>query len=110
MARTPKSLSIQTISSTNLITLAYIVPASTVTTATLVITNTSTSILEIDIYINNTVSDFLFEKIKIPAGFGKNKRVLAFTDEKLNQGFQIKLQATTNDEFNVFLSGVEVSS
>jgi len=109
MARTPKNLSIEKIESTGLITLDYIVPDKTVTTATLVLTNTTTLIIEVDIFINNTFSDFILDNVKIPAGAGKRKRIITLSDEKLNAGFLIKVQATTADAFNVFLSGSEIS-
>ena len=109
MARVPKSLSIEQVASTDLVVLDYIVPVNTVTTATLVLTNASSVIIDVDIYINNVTSDFIFTNVKLPAGIGKNKRILALPDEKLNAGFTIKLQADSSEPFNVFLSGSEIS-
>lgn len=108
MARIPKSLAIQAISSTSLITLNYVVPVDNVTSATLVLTNATSSIIDVTIFINNTVSDFIIDRVKIPSGLGKRKRIVTISDEKLNAGFQIKVQATTTDTFNAFLSGSEV--
>lgn len=107
--RAPSNFTIEQIATTDLVELNYTVPASTVTSATLVLTNTTNSILAIDVYINNTVADFLFCRVDIPAGVGKKSRVMALYDEKLNTGFTIKLQATTASAFNAFLSGSEVS-
>lgn len=109
MARSPKSLSIENIATTNLVTLDYVVPVNLVTVATLVITNASLNILTIDVFINDGTTDFIFCNVKIPGGIGKKKRIIALSDENLNGGFQIKVQATTNDPFNVFLSGSEIS-
>lgn len=109
MARIPKSLAIQVISSTSLITLNYVVPPGNVTSATLVLTNTTSSIIDVTIFINNTVSDFIIDRVKIPGGSGKRKRITTLSDEKLNAGFLIKVQSTTTDAFNAFLSGSEVN-
>lgn len=109
MARTPKNLSIEQVATTDLTTLDYVVPVSTVTTATLVLTNTTASIIDVTIFINDTVTDFVFDNVKIPAGIGKRKRIIALPDEKLNAGFLIKVQATTTGAFNAFLSGSEIS-
>lgn len=109
MARVPKSLAIQAVSTTSLTTLNYIVPTDNVTTATLILTNTTSSIIDVTIFINNTVSDFIIDRVKIPAGSGKRKRITTIADEKLNAGFQIKVQSTTADTFNAFLSGSEVN-
>lgn len=108
MARTPKNFSIEQVATTDLTTLGYIVPKDTVSSATLVLTNTTSSIIEVSIFINDTVSDFIFDNVKIPAGVGKRKRIISLPDEKLNSGFLIKVQATTSSAFNVFLSGSEL--
>lgn len=108
MARNPKSLAIQQIATTDLTAIAYTVPDDTVTSATLVLTNASTSIIEISIFINNGSGDFILDKVKLPGGVGKRERVISLSDVKQNPGFVIKVQATTSSAFNVFLSGSEV--
>lgn len=108
MARTPKSLAIQTIASSALTALDYVVPTSTTTSASLVLTNGTANTLDISVYINNGADDFLLVNRKIPAGIGKDWRVIEVTDLKLSAGFSVKVQATTSDSFNAFLSGSEV--
>jgi len=108
MARSPKTLDIRQIESLDL-TLLYTVPVNVVTSPKLVLTNASSSIIEIDIIINDTVTDFKFDNLKLPGGIGKNKRVISVSDLKLNTGFKIKVQSTTATAFNVFLSGTEIN-
>ena len=110
MARTPLSASIEIISSTSLITLDYEVPLSTVTTPFLVLTNLTENIIDISIYINNGGNDFLLVRDKIAGGIGKDWIVKELPTQKLNAGFTIKVQATTTDSFNAFLSVSEISN
>ncbi len=109
MARTPKNASIEKIETAELITLDYLVPPSTVTTAFLVLSNLTANILDISVYINDSVSDFLLMSDKIPGGMGKTLHIKELSLEKLNAGFTIKVQSTTNDAFNAFLSVSEIS-
>ena len=108
MARFPKSLDIQKIASSDLVNLGYTVPKNTVTSATLIVTNASNNVIDVSVYINDTTDDFILTKKKIAAGIGKAWRVIEISDKKLGEGFTIKVQATTNDPYNVFLSGSEV--
>lgn len=108
MARTPLNASIEQIATTSLTTLDYTVPASTVSTAFLVLTNLTANILDITIYINDGTTDFLLVQDKIPGGIGKDWIIKELPTQKLNAGFTIKVQSTTSDAFNAFLSVSEV--
>lgn len=110
MSRTPLSASIEQIATTDLTTLDYIVPLSTVSTPFLVITNTTVNALDISIYINNGTEDFLIVQNKIPGGIGKDWIVKELSTQKLNTGFTIKVQSTTINAFNAFLSVSEISN
>ncbi len=110
MSRTPKSASIQEIATLDLVTLDYVVPSSTVATAFLVITNLSAIIIDISVYINDGSSDFLISQNKIPSGIGKTWIVKELTTQKLNNSFTVKVQSTTADSFNAFLSVSEISN
>tara|TARA_R110002012_G_scaffold294794_1_gene491091 strand:- start:133 stop:468 length:336 start_codon:yes stop_codon:yes gene_type:complete len=109
MARTPLNASIEQIATTSLTTLDYTVPASTVSTAFLVLTNASTSILDLSVYVNDGTTNFLLVRDKIAAGIGKDWIVKELPTQKLNAGFTIKVQSTTTDAFNAFLSVSEIS-
>lgn len=108
MARTPIAVAPQTISTTDITDLGYVVPDNTVSTPFLDLTNDSSSILDIDIFISDGTKDFIFCNVKIPAGVGKKKRIVALSDQKLGAGFSIKVKATTTSTFNAFLSVSEV--
>ena len=110
MARTPLNASIKQIATTTLTDLDYLVPASTVSTAFLVLTNNSTAILDISVYINDGSTNYLLVKDKIPAGLGRDWIVRELSTQKLNAGFSIKVQATTSSVFNAFLSVSEISN
>lgn len=110
MARLPVAVPPLAIATTDLTSLGYTVPANTVSTAFLVLTNASTSILDIDVFINDGTTDFIFCNVKVPAGVGKKKRVIALPDEKLGTGFSIKIQADSVSPFNAFLSISEISN
>ena len=109
MARTAENATIELIASTTLTTLDYAVPASTVATAFLVLTNLTTNILDVSVYINNTATDFLLAREKIPAGIGKTWIVSELATQKLNAGFSIKVQCTTTDSFNASMSVSEIN-
>lgn len=109
MARTPVAVTPKTIASTSITNLGYTVPTSVISTAFLVLTNASSSILEIKVFINDGTTSFIFCTVKIPAGVGKKKRIIALPDEKLSAGMSIEVQATTTDTFNAFLSISEIS-
>ena len=109
MSRAPLSATIQEVATTVITTLGYIVPANTVASPSMDITNLTTSINTISVYINNGNTDFLLVTKTIPAGIGKTWRVLELHDQKLNAGYAIKVQATTVNAFNVFLSVSEIS-
>lgn len=109
MARLQKSLTIKTISSTDIEFLGYEVPKKTTTAPSLVVTNFSNSINTISIYINDTENDFLLAEKKIPSGIGKTWRVLELSDLKLNAGYKIKVQQSSSDPVNYFLSGSEIT-
>ncbi len=109
MARTPLNAFAGQISTTDLISL-YTVPDERVATGFLVLTNTTAVVLDISVYINNGASDFLLVRDKIPAGTGKDWIVKELPTQKLNVGFTIKVQATTSDAFNAFLSVSEISN
>jgi hypothetical protein len=110
MARTPLNASIEQIATTNLTTLSYTVPASTVSTPFLVLTNLTTNILDVSVYIDDGATNFLLVKGKIAGGIGKDWIVKELSTQKLNAGFAIKVQATTTDAFNAFLSVSEISN
>lgn len=108
MARTPIAVAPKTIATTDITDLGFPVPANTVSTPFLDLTNNSSSILDINIFISDGTTDFIFCNVKIPAGIGKKKRIVALSDQKLGAGFFIRVQATTTDSFNAFLSISEV--
>lgn len=110
MARAPKSATIEQITTTDLYELDYEVPALTISSPYLVLTNASNNVIDVSIYINNTVNDFLIAREKIPGGIGKERYVKELSTQKLNAGFKIKLQCTTADTFNAFLSVSEISN
>ena len=110
MSRTPLNASIQKIATTTLTLLDYIVPPSTVSTAFLVLTNTSENILDIEVYINDGVTDFLIVRNKIPSGIGKDWIVKEISTQKLNAGFTIKVKSDSLNAFNAFLSVSEISN
>lgn len=109
MARTPKSAAIERIETTDLYTLDYTINPNVVSTPFLVLTNLTDNILDISVYINDSEQDFLIVKNKIPQGVGKTWFVKELSLEKLNAGHKIKIQSTTDDPFNSFLSVSEVS-
>jgi hypothetical protein len=110
MARTPKNASIQEIATASLTTLNYEVPVSTASTAFLVLTNLTVSILDITVYINDGATDFLLVQEKIAGGIGKTWTVKELSTQKLNATFTIKVQATTATAFNAALSVSEISN
>lgn len=110
MARTPIAVTPKAIATTDITDLGYTVPADTVATLFLTLVNASTTILDIDIFINDGVVDFIFCTVKIPAGVGKKKRIIALSDQKIGTGFSIKVKATTASAFNAFLSISEIST
>lgn len=110
MARIPKAISPVTIRTTDIIDFGYTVPANTTATAFLVLTNASSAILSINIFVSDGLTDFIFCSVKIPAGVGKKKRIIALPDEKLGAGFSIKVKCSTIDTFNAFLSISEISN
>ena len=107
MAREPKSLVVTQIAAAGDNTLSYVVPAATVTSASLVITNVAPVINEVTVIINNGTSDFILARKKLPAGIGKSWRVLEMSDEKLSAGFFVKIGLSVSSAVNVFLSGNE---
>lgn len=107
MAREPKSLVITQLSAAGDNTLSYVVPAATVTSASLVLTNAASLINEVTVIINNGTSDFILARKKLPAGIGKSWRVLEMSDEKLSAGFFVKINLSASSPVNVFLSGNE---
>ena len=109
MARTPKSAAIERIETTDLYTLDYTISPNVVSTPFLVLTNLTDNILDISIYMNDSEQDFLIVKKKIPAGSGKAWFVKELSLEKLNAGYKIKVQSTTANPFNSFLSVSEIS-
>lgn len=108
MARTPLNASIEQIATTDLTTLDYLVPASTVSTAFLVLTNLTTNILDIAVFINDGTTDFILVQDKIAGGIGKTWIIKELATQKLNAGFTVKVQATTTTAFNAALSVSEV--
>ena len=110
MSRTPLNASIERIETDSRITLDYLVPANTVSTASLVLTNTTENILDISVYINDGSTDFILVKNKIAGGIGKEWIIKELPTQKLNTGFAVKVQATTADAFNAFLSVSEISN
>ncbi len=108
MARTPVAVTPKTIATTDITDLGYTVPANTVSTAFLVLTNATSTILDINIFVSDGTTDFIFCNVKIPSGVGKKKRIVALSDEKLSTGFSIKVKATTTSTFNAFLAISEV--
>ncbi|MGB0943139.1 MAG: hypothetical protein ACPGUE_12085 [Marinomonas sp.] len=109
MARTLKNADIQVISSTDLTELNYAVPSRSVATASLVITNLTINPLDIDVYINNGTNDYLLATNKIAGGDGKSWFVKELNLQKLNAGYKVKIQSSTTDSFNAFLSVSEIS-
>lgn len=109
MARELKSLGIINVQSIESQDFGYSVPSNTVTTPTLNITNRSSNAIELSVFINNGDEDYLLVKNKIAAGVGKTWRVIELHDQKLNAGFSVKVQCSTADEYNAFLSGSEIS-
>ena len=107
MAREPKSLVVTQLSVAGDNSLSYVVPAATVTSASLVITNAAALINEVTVIINNGASDFVLSRKKLPAGIGKSWRVLEISDEKLSAGFFVKINLSVASPINVFLSGNE---
>jgi len=71
----------------------------------LVLTNASANVIEVSVYVSNGLTDFLIEARKIPAGIGKIFSVLSLSTQKLNAGFEVKIQTTTSDPINHHLSG-----
>lgn len=109
MSRLPKTLAIGVTNSVSLETLDYIVPANTVTSASLVLTNQSSENVTMTIVINNGADDFVLVKKTIPGGNGKAVRVIELPDLKLSEDFQVKLQADKVAPVTHFLSGSEVT-
>lgn len=109
MARKPKSVEIKQITTTSLTTFDYDVPANTVASPSLVITNAASTINTIKIFINDGEDDFLLVEKTIPAGIGKTWRVLEMSDQKLNTGYKIKIQPSSVTAINYFLSVSEIS-
>lgn len=108
MPRILKSLEIKQISTTDLIEFDYVVPARTVTTPSLVITNVGASNNKISLYINDGSDDFLIATRSVPCG-AQTWRVAEMSDQKLNAGFKIKIQASESSPINYFLSGSEIT-
>ena len=73
----------------------------------LVLTNASSSIINVSIYINSGSGIFLFDKKPLPAGVGLSTFCDKLANLRLNQGFTILLQADSANLFNYFLSGVQ---
>ena len=109
MARVLKNVVIQAIATTDLTELEYEVPARSVATASLVLSNQSASDLDITVYINNVDADHLLVSEKIPAGSGQTWFVKELNFQKLNSGYKVKVQATTTDAFKAFMSVSEIS-
>lgn len=107
--RQPSNLSIKEINTTALTSLDYIVPANTVTTCSLVVTNNSGSINTVSIYVNDTISDHLLVTKKLASGLGKTWRVLELSDIKLNAGFELKIKLDSANTVNFNLSGSEIT-
>ena len=110
MSRTPLNASIEQIATTDLTTLDYVVPTGAVSTPFLVLTNLTTSILDVTIYTNNGTTDFILVQDKIAGGIGKTWIIKELSTQKLNAGFTIKVQATTATAFNASLSVSEISN
>lgn len=104
MSRVPQSLAIGQTTSVALQTL-FTVGNGEVVAPSLVLTNASSNVIDVSVFVNNGSADFLIESRKIPAGVGKNWQVFSLTSQKLNGGFIVKIQATTTDALNHHLSG-----
>lgn len=109
MSRTPKNAVITELVTTDLTTLAYTIPPSTVTTAYLVVTNNSATTVEVEVYLYDGQDDYLLVSKKIPGGIGKTWRVFELSDQKLNTGQSIKVKQSTANSVNYFLSVSEIS-
>jgi hypothetical protein len=110
MTRAPKSASVERIATTNLTTLDYLVPVNAVSTPFLGLTNLTANVLDISVYINDGSADFLLIQGKVAGGIGKEWFVKELSTQKLNAGFTVKVQSTTADAFNAFLSVSEISN
>ena len=104
MARTPQSISIgQTL--TTAIQTIYTGSAGDVLAPALVFTNTSASIIEISVFVNDGTTDFLIETRKIAGGLGNKWIVTSINTQKINPLDSIKFQASTATAVNHHLSG-----
>lgn len=105
MARVPQTLSVGTISDDTLTEL-YEVPAVKVATVFLSVTNTSTTKIDISVYINDGATDRIFRKKSLPAGEGKEIFFNELANHKLNPGYKLKIQSNSPSiTFNWILSG-----
>lgn len=69
-----------------------------------VLTNTTSNKQEIDIYRNDG-TEYLLEKVILPAGIGKSYIVNALNGAKLISTYTIAMQATNNNEVNYQIDG-----
>lgn len=108
MARTPQSIAIGSISTTTRTTLETVATGQ-VLSPDLVVANNSTSKVDVSIYINNGVSDFLFAQKTLPAGPGKQIYFEKLKTQKINPNQILKIELSSAVSVNYFLSGIIVS-
>ena len=107
MARTAKTLALNSVESTGL-SQVYLVPSGINTTGSvLALTNTTGTNLVIDIYHNDGSVDFLIRSITLPAGAGRERVYYGFQRRTFNAGHAIKVQADSSAKFNVSVHGSE---
>lgn len=104
MARTPSSLAKGSLATTTLTEL-YEVPTSNVLTPFLELTNTTSTKLDVDVYIEAGGTDLLFKTVTLPAGAGKSVLVADLSLQRLEAGEAIKIQLSSANAINYFLSG-----
>ncbi len=104
MARSPQNFSIGQTATTFRQTLMT-VGAGEVVSPSLVLTSASHNVIDVSVFVSNGTTDFIIESRKIPAGIGKVYEVFSLSTQKLNAGFEIKIQTTTADPINHHLSG-----
>ena len=108
MSRTPKNAAILNNTTTSLVALDYTVPVNTVAAPSLVVTNNSSSINYIEIYITSDGVDYIIASKNLPGGSGKSWRVLELSDQKLNAGHKISVKQSDSSSVNYFLSVSEI--
>ena len=106
MARTPKKLAVGTISNTSLNTIYTTPTGINSRVESLILTNTTSTSISIDIYYNDGSTDYLLDTITLPSGSGRSRGY--WNIDKSNAGDVIKLQSDSTSAFNYFLNGSEV--